>query len=88
MYLRGEHFDPVKRFSAKMENHGICHLTQQEPGAEGAQLGKSAAGFFFFFPLLVVVVASGADTAFETFPLAGLTASASQGRGQGARVSG
>ena len=50
MYLHGEHFDPVKHFSAKkMENHGICHLTQQEPGAEGAQLGKSAAGLFFFF---------------------------------------
>lgn len=44
-------------------------------------------GFFFFFSL-IVVVALGADTAFETFPLAGLAASASPGRGWGARVSG
>lgn len=50
MYLHGEHSDPAKHFSAKkMENRGICHLTQQEPGADGAQLGKSAAAFFFFF---------------------------------------
>ena len=71
MYLHGEHSDPAKHFSAKkMENRGICHLTQQEPGADGAQLGKSAAAFFFF-PLLVVV-APGADIAFETFLWAGL----------------
>lgn len=69
MYLRGEHSDPAKHFSAKKtESCGICHLTQQEPGADGAQLGKSAAGFFFF--PLAVVVALGAYTAFETFPAA------------------
>lgn len=54
MYLHGEHSDPAKPFSAKkMENCGICHLTQQEPGADGAQLGKSAAAFFFPFWLLL-----------------------------------
>lgn len=85
MYLRGEHSDPAKHFSAKkMESHGICHLTQQEPGADGAQLGKSAASFFFFFfSLLVVVVAPGAHTAFETFLWAGLARLCLPGQGLG-----
>lgn len=47
MYLRGEHSDPVKHSSAKKtENGGICHLTQQEPEADGAPLGRYAAGLF------------------------------------------
>lgn len=91
MYLCGEHSDPAKHSSAKKtENGGICHLTQQEPEADGAQLGRYAAGLFCFvcFVFLVVVVTLGADTSFETFPPAGLAAFASLGRGRGARVSG
>lgn len=86
MYLRGEHSDPAKHFSAKKtENRGICRLTQQEPGQMELQhLGRSAADFF---PLVVVVVPR-ADTGVETFALAGLAASASLGRGPGTRVSG
>lgn len=92
MYLRGEHSDPVKHSSAKKtENGGICHLTQQEPEADGAPLGRYAAGLFCFVCFVffsVVVITLGADTGFETFPLAGLTAFTSLGRGRGARVSG
>lgn len=44
MYLRGEHCDPAKHCIAqKAENCGICHLTQQDPEVDGAQLGRSAA---------------------------------------------
>lgn len=84
MYLWGERSDPAKRCSAEnVESCGICHLTQQEPEADGAQLGRSADCFFS-----LVVVASGADTGLETFSLAGLAASACLGRGRGAQVSG
>lgn len=43
---------------------------------------------FVLFFFSVVVITLGADTGFETFPLAGLTAFTSLGRGRGARVSG
>lgn len=49
------------------------------------ELNLESLLLFFFF--LVVVVALGADSGVEAFPLAGLAASASLGRGQGARVS-
>lgn len=83
MYLCGEHSDPTEHSSAqRAENCGICHLTQQESAADGAQLGRSAAAVFFFF-FFLVVVALGADTGGETFCLVGFAASASLGTSQG-----